>query len=178
MRFAAELLFAPRHDQILHDNAAPAVHVSCIGRYKHKKHHCTEDPGYTDRQHFAQSHRQEHLAVNTVELLGALGIPVMFFTFIFDLYLKLAIGNIGNGNTSLLSTLAIRSNPVGDTKKGEEASCLFQRDKSGVVERGCAGAADVGGKFIEGEALGAGDCLVASHIWFAIAGRSEQQKIA
>ena len=85
---------------------------------------------------------------------------------------KLAIGNIGNGNTSILSTLAIRSYPVGDTKKGEEASCLFQRDKSGVVERGCAGAADVGGKFIEGEALGAGDCLVASHIWFAIAGRS------
>ena len=80
-----------------------------------------------------------------------------FFNFIFDLYLKLAIGNIGNGNTSLLSTLAIRSNPVGDTKKGEGASCLFQRDKSGVVERGCAGAADVGGKFIEGEALGAGD---------------------
>ena len=91
---------------------------------------------------------------------------------------KLAIGNIGNGNTSILSTLAIRSYPVGDTKKGEEASCLFQRDKSGVVERGCAGAADVGGKFIEGEALGAGDCLVANHIWLAIAGRSEQQKIA
>ena len=84
----------------------------------------------------------------------------------------MAIGNIGNGNTFTLETLAIRSNPVGDTKKGGKASCLFQRDKSGVVERGCAGAADVGGKFIEGEALGAGDCLVASHIWFAIAGRS------
>ena len=26
--------------------------------------------------------------------------------------------------------------------------------------------------------MGAGDCLVASHIWFAIAGRSEQQKVA
>ena len=90
----------------------------------------------------------------------------------------MAIGNIGNGNTFTLETLAIRTNPVGDTKKGEKASCLFQRDKSGVVERGCAGAADVGGKFIEGEALGAGDCLVASHIWFAIAGRSEQQKVA
>ena len=73
---------------------------------------------------------------------------------IFDLYLKLAIGNIGNGNTITLATLAIRSNPVGDTKKGEAASCLFQRDKSGVVERGCAGAADVGGKFIEGESIG------------------------
>ena len=97
---------------------------------------------------------------------------------ISNAYRKLVIGNIGNGNTSILSTLDIRTNPVGDTKKGEEASCLFQRDKSGVVERGCAGAADVGGKFIEGEALGAGDCLVASHIWFAIAGRSEQQKIA
>ena len=35
---------------------------------------------------------------------------------------KLAIGNIGNGNTFTLETLAIRSNPVGDTKKGEEAS--------------------------------------------------------
>ena len=80
-----------------------------------------------------------------------------FFTSIFDLHLKLKTGNIGNGNTSILSTLAIRSNPVGDSKKGEEASCLFQRDKSGVVERGCAGAADVGGKFIEGEALGACD---------------------
>ena len=58
---------------------------------------------------------------------------------IFDLHLKLAIGNIGNGNTTTLATLAMRSNPVGDAKKGEAASCLFQRDKSGVGGEGCTG---------------------------------------
>ena len=58
---------------------------------------------------------------------------------ISNAYRKLVIGNIGNGNTSILSTLAIRSNPVGDAKKGEAASCLFQRDKSGVGGEGCTG---------------------------------------
>ena len=63
---------AQRHDEVLHDDAAPRVHVRRVGRKHEENHHGDEESGDADGEDFADRHGDAHLGVDRAERLRRL----------------------------------------------------------------------------------------------------------
>ena len=62
-----ECLPAERYEEVLHQNAAPGVHISGVGGDHEKDHECAEDSRDAHGENVPDGDRNEHLAVDRAE---------------------------------------------------------------------------------------------------------------